>query len=215
MHPVGEAAVERVHEKGKLTARERIYAPAGRGIVRRTRRVGPPPQHQLRAGREAPARRRCRHRLRHHRRPRCLHLQPGRHRVRRQPRRGLRREDRQGPGAGPQDRPPADRHQRRRRRPHPGGCGLTRPVQPDLPQQHPGLRRHPADLADHGRRRRWPRLLPRADRLRRDGRPDQPDVHHRPGRDQDRHRRGRDHGGAGWRAHPHGQVRHRALRRLG
>src|ERR1700744_3438989 len=26
LHPVGEAAVERVHEKGKLTARERIYA---------------------------------------------------------------------------------------------------------------------------------------------------------------------------------------------
>ena len=28
----------------------------------------------------------------------------------------------------------------------------------------------------------------RADRLRRHGRPDQPDVHHRPGRHQDRHR---------------------------
>src|ERR1700677_1143085 len=26
LHPVGEAAVEQVHEKGKLTARERIYA---------------------------------------------------------------------------------------------------------------------------------------------------------------------------------------------
>ena len=26
LHPVGEAAVERVHAKGKLTARERIYA---------------------------------------------------------------------------------------------------------------------------------------------------------------------------------------------
>ncbi|HEY2198917.1 MAG TPA: carboxyl transferase domain-containing protein, partial [Mycobacterium sp.] len=26
LHPVGEAAVDKVHEKGKLTARERIYA---------------------------------------------------------------------------------------------------------------------------------------------------------------------------------------------
>ena len=26
LHPVGEAAVEKVHAKGKLTARERIYA---------------------------------------------------------------------------------------------------------------------------------------------------------------------------------------------
>ena len=48
--------------------------------------------------------------------------------------------------------------------------------------------RDPADLADHGRRRGWARVLPRADRLRRHGRPDQPDVHHRPRRDQDRHR---------------------------
>ena len=187
---------------------------AGRGLLRRTRRAGQAPQHQLRAGGEAAAGRRRGHRLRHHRRPRRVHLQPGRHRVRRQPRRGVRREDRQGAGSGPQDRPPADRHQRRRGRTHPGGRGLAGPVQPDLPQQHPGLRRHPADLADHGRRGRRPRLLPRADRLRRHGRPDQPDVHHRPGRHQDRHRRGGDDGGARRRAHPHGQVRPRALRRL-
>src|SRR6185437_16960361 len=83
-----------------------------------------------------------------------------RHGVRRQPRRGVRREDRQGAGAGHQDRPPADRHQRRRGRPHPRGCRLTWPVQQHLSQQHHGLGCHPADLADHGRRRRWPRLLP-------------------------------------------------------
>ena len=35
------------------------------------------------------------------------------------------------------------------------------------------------------------RLLPRAHRLHGDGRPDLADVHHRPGRHQDRHRRGR------------------------
>ena len=59
-----------------------------------------------------------------------------------------------------------------------------------------------------------PRLLAGTDRLRGDGRPDQPDVHHRSRRDQSRHRRRRDDGGARWRAHAHGQVRHRALRRL-
>ena len=60
-----------------------------------------------------------------------------------------------------------------------------------------------------------PRVLPRPDRLRDHGRQDQPDVHHRPGRHQDRHGRGRHHGGTGRRPHPYGQVRHRALRRLG
>ena len=42
-----------------------------------------------------------------------------------------------------------------------------------------------------GAGRRRARLLPRPDRLRGDGRPDLADVHHRSGRDQDRHRRGR------------------------
>ncbi|EUA07293.1 carboxyl transferase domain protein [Mycobacterium xenopi 4042] len=58
------------------------------------------------------------------------------------------------------------------------------------------------------------RVLSCPDRFRGDGRPDQPDVHHRPGRDQDGHRRGRHDGGARRRPHPHGQVRHLALCRL-
>ncbi len=49
-----------------------------------------------------------------------------------------------------------------------------------------------------GRRRR---LLPRPHRLRHHGRQDQPDVRHRPRRHQDRHRRRRRHGGARRRAH--------------
>ncbi len=100
LHPVGEAAVEKVHAKGKLTARERILAlldedsfveldalakhrstnfglqqnrPVGDGVVTGYGTVD---------GRDV------------------LHVQPGRHGVRRQPRRGLRREDRQGAGAG-------------------------------------------------------------------------------------------------------------------
>ena len=44
-------AVEKVHAKGKLTARERILRAARRGLVRRTRRAGQAPQHELRPGR--------------------------------------------------------------------------------------------------------------------------------------------------------------------
>ena len=51
--------------------------------------------------------------------------------------------------------------------------------------------RRPADLADHGPVRRRRGLLPRDHRLHRDGRPDLAHVHHRPGRHQDGHRRGR------------------------
>ena len=54
-----------------------------------------------------------------------------------------------------------------------------------------GVRRHPADLADHGPVRRRRGLLPGAHRLHRDGRQDLAHVHHRPRRHQDRHRRGR------------------------
>ena len=131
------------------------------------------------------------------RRPARLRVQPGRHRVRRQPRPGLRGEDRQDHRLRPQDRLPADRDQRGRRGADPGGRRLPRSLRGDLPPQHPRLRGDPADLADHGRRRRRPRLLPRPHRLRGDGRPDVADVHHRTRRDQDRHRRGRHDGGAG------------------
>ena len=55
------------------------------------------------------------------------------------------------------------------------------------------------------------RLLPRGHRLHGDGRPDLAHVHHRPRRDQDRHRRGRHDGGARRRPHAQHQVRQRAL----
>ena len=48
----------------------------------------------------------------------------------------------------------------------------------------------PADLGHRRAVRRRRRLLPGDDRLRLHGRGHRPDVHHRPGRDQDRHRRG-------------------------
>ena len=53
-------------------------------------------------------------------RPVCR-LLAGLHHLRRLARRGLRREDRQGHGLRAEDRLPGHRHQRRRRRPYPGG----------------------------------------------------------------------------------------------
>ena len=106
---------------------------------------------------------------------------------------------------------PHHRHQRGRRRPHPGGRGLPRALRRDLPPQRPRLRRHPADQPDHGLLRRRPRLLPRGHRLHRDGRRHLQHVHHRPRRHQDRHRRGRHDGGARRRPDPQHQVRQRPL----
>ena len=127
--------------------------------------------------------------------------------------RGVRREDRQGDGPGAQDRLPGDRHQRLRRRPDPGGRRLARPLRRDLLPQRDGVRRGPADLADHGAVRGRRRLLARDHRLHRDGRPEVLHVHHRPRRHQDRHRRGRDPGGPGRRPDAQHQVGQRALPR--
>ena len=158
-----------------------------------------------------PVRRRRGHRLRHRRRPPGLRVRAGLHGLRRLARRGVRREDRQGHGHGDEDRLPGDRHQRLRRRPDPGGRRLARPLRRDLLPQRPRLRRDPADLADHRPVRRRRRLLPGGHRLHRHGRQDLAHVHHRPGRDQDGHRRGRRHGGAGRRAYAQHEVRQRAL----
>ena len=106
---------------------------------------------------------------------------------------------------------PDHRDQRLRRRAHPGGRGLAGHLRRDLPPQRPRLRGHPADLADHGPLRRRRGLLPGHHRLHRDGRQDLAHVHHRPGRHQDRHRRGRRVRGARRRAHAQHQVRRRAL----
>ncbi|MDF9815259.1 hypothetical protein M2266_004490 [Streptomyces sp. SPB162] len=124
--------------------------PPRRGFVRRARRARPPPVDQLQPGEDPPLRRRRRHGVRHGRGPSGGRLLAGLHRLRRRPGRGLRREDRQGHGLGDEDRLPDHRHQRLRRRPHPGGCGLTGHVRRDLPPQHPRLRCDPADLVDRG-----------------------------------------------------------------
>lgn len=119
----------------------------GRGFLHRDRR--------LRTGagggrRQAPVRRRGDHRIRHDRRAPGLCLRPGRHRVRREHGRGLRREGRQGHGPGAEDRLPGHRAERLRRRPHPGGRGLARALRRVGAAQCGGVRGHPADLGDHG-----------------------------------------------------------------
>ncbi len=182
-------------------------------FVRRIRRVRAAPLEQLRHGEEPSLRRRRGHRRRHRRRPSGVRVQPGRDRVRRRARRGVRREDRQGARLRDEDRLPGRRHQRRRRRPHPGRRRLARPLRRDLPPDRPCVRRHPADLADHGRGRGWARLLPRPDRLHRDGRQDVADVHHRPGRREDGDRRGGDARGTGRCPHAQHDQRQRPLPR--
>ena len=77
----------------------------------------------------------------------------------------------------------------------------------------PGIRRHPADLDHHGPGGGRRCLLARPHRLRDHGRQDQPDVRHRTGRHQDRHRRRRRHGRARRCAHPQLDLRRLALPR--
>src|SRR5207245_1815035 len=85
-------------------------------------------------------------------------------------------------------------------RPDPGSRGLAGRLRGDLlpervlERRGAAAQRHPRPL----RRRR--RLLARHDRLHRDGEELVVHVHHRPGRDQDRHARGGDQGGPGRRA---------------
>ena len=74
--------------------------PARRGLVPGARHAGPAPGPRHGARGQPALHRRCGDRLRHHRRPAGLPLQPGLHRLRRRPRRGLRREDPQGHGPG-------------------------------------------------------------------------------------------------------------------
>ena len=176
-------------------------------LVHRVRRAGPSSRHRLRHRGQPALRRRRRHRVRHRGRTADLRVQPGFHRVRRVARRGLRREDRQDHGSRAEDRLPGRRDQRRRRRPDPGRGGRARPVRRDFLPQRDGLRRHPADLADHGPVRGRGGLLPGHYRLHPHGRGHLAHVHHRPRRDQDGDRRGRDVRGPRRRAGARHQVR--------
>ena len=119
--------------------------PARRRLVPGARHAGPPPGPRHGPRGEPALHRRGDHRVRHHRRPPGLRVQPGLHRLRRRPGRGVRREDPQGDGPGLLHRRADDRPQRRRRRPHPGGRGLPPLLRRHLPPQRPGLRGDPPD----------------------------------------------------------------------
>ena len=213
--PASEKAIEKQHAKGRKTARERIEMLFDEGILRRARRAGAAPLDGLRPG-EEPART-------------ATASSPATARST-AARSACSRQDFTVFGGSlgevygekitkvmdlaDQDRLPDHRHQRGRRRPHPGGRRLARPLRRDLPPQRARLGRHPADQPDHGQLRRRPRLLPRRHRLHDHGRPDLRDVHHRTRRHQDRHRRGRHDGGPRRRAHPQHQVGQRPLHGL-
>ena len=112
-----------------------------------------------------------------------------------------------------QDRRAHHRHARLRRRAHPGRRCRARQVRRDLQAQHARIGRHPADLDHHGARGGRGGLLAGAHRLRDHGRQDLADVRDRSRRHQDRHRRGRRHGGARRRTDPQHGLRGLALHR--
>ena len=186
--------------------------PARRGVLPGARHAGPAPGPRHGPGGQPALHRRRGHRLRHHRRPAGLHLQPGLHRLRRGAGRGLRREDPQGDGPGRLHRGPDDRPQRRRRGPDPGGRRLAALLRRDLPPQRDVLGRHPPDQRDPRPLRRRRRLLAGHDRLHLHGAGHVAHVHHRSRRGEDGHGRGRHARGAGRRHEPRHQVGRRHLR---
>ena len=141
LHAGSERSVERQHAKGKLLARERIEFLLDPGSFHELDMLA---RHRVPADlhRGAALHRRRHHRLGHDRRPQGLRVLAGLHRVRRRPRRGVRREDPQGDGPRPVGRRAAHRPQRRRRRPHPGRRRLAGQLRRHLPPQRAGVGRH-------------------------------------------------------------------------
>ena len=185
----------------------RAHRPAdGRQLVRGVRHVRRAPLRRLRHGEDQDPRRRRRHRLGHHQRPRGLRLRQGLHRVRRLAVGGARAQDHQDPGHGAAEPRAHHRPVRRRRRAHPGGRGGARRLRRGVPAQRAGLRRHPADLRDHGAVRGRRRLLARHDRLHLHGEGHELHVRDRARRGEDRHQRDGDGRGAGRGARAHHQV---------
>ena len=119
--PTGPDAAEKQHRRGKLSARERIDLLLDPGSFVETDPLDPSPGGDVRAGRGASRHRRCHHRLGNRRRSQGVRLQPGLHRVRWVAGRDAGQEDLQGHGPRREERGSDHRHQRRRRRPDPGG----------------------------------------------------------------------------------------------
>ncbi len=206
VHSAPEAE-KKQHARGKYTARERVEKLLDPGYLPGARHVRAPPHLRVRHAEEPPVGRRGGDRPRHDRRPHRVRVQPGFHRVRRLARRGDGREDVQDHGPRHQDRLPDHRHQRLRRRAHPGGRRLAGLLRRRVHAQRPLLRRDPPDQPRDGTVRRRRGVLTGDHRLHLHGRRDLAHVHHRPRRDQDRHRRGGRLRGAGRRDVAQHQVR--------
>jgi acetyl-CoA carboxylase carboxyltransferase component len=102
----------------------------------------------------------------------------------------LRGQDLQDHGPGREARRPGDRPQRLRRRAHPGGRREPRRLRRHLPAEHAGFRRRAADLRRPRALRRRRGLLPRDHRLHLHGRRHVAHVRDRPERREDGHPRG-------------------------
>ena len=106
-HPASEKAVEQQRSQGKLLAHERLEKLLDPGSFVELDRFVRHRESLLRDDGAAALRRRRRHRLRDDLRPQGLRLLAGLHDLRRQPLRGVRREDLQGHGPGREVRLPA------------------------------------------------------------------------------------------------------------
>ena len=151
----GVSRIERQHDKGKLTARERIDLLLDAGSFHELDAFATPrpaanlqPESVVTGWGTVDGRT-------------VYRLFPRLYRSRRLGRLCPRRQGVQGAGPGPAERRAGDRHQRLGRRAHPGRRGLAVGLWRDFYPQHPRLGRHPPDLGDHGALRRRRGLLAR------------------------------------------------------
>ena len=184
----GQERIDQQHERGKLTARERLELLLDAGFVRRARCVRHESQPRCR---DRVPRGRRRHRARQDRRPARVRLQPGLHGVRRIAVRGVRREDLQGDGPRDEGRGTDHRAQRFGRRADPGRRRVARRVRRHLPAQHAGLRCRAAAFAGDGPVCRRCGVLPGDHRLHDHGRGHELHVRDRAQRREGRDPRGR------------------------
>ena len=126
MLPVGEAAAEKQHARGKLLARERVERLLDPGSFVELDRFVRHREVEFGMREKRPFGRRRRDRLRDRVRPPGVRVLAGLHGLRRLAERGVRGEDLQGDGHGGEGRLPGRRDQRLGRRADPGGCRLAR-----------------------------------------------------------------------------------------
>ena len=186
----GEKRIATQHERGKLTARERIELLLDTRLVRGVRHVRRASLDRIRHGEVEGAGRRRRHRLGHGERPQDLRVREGFHRVRRLAVGDARAEGDETAGHGDEGARADHRPLRCGRRAHPGGRRGARRLLLRVPPQRHRLGRDPADQRHHGPVRRRRRLFAGDDRLHLHGEEHELHVRHRPRRGEDRDQRG-------------------------